>query len=738
MAASPTSPALPAHHADASRANAKGLHPGVLLDNLEEAVAVVDGEGALLLANAGWRSLSREYGWLCGDPSERGFLLDEARFQTAVAGAEAILRGLRSVLHGAQGAYECEFAPGAGTAAWLRLRAVALPGETQGLVTVSVQDVSARRKLEQDLRESHALFQHVIEGTGDAIFIFDMQGHFLMHNAVCRSLFPLIGQAGILGKRMEEVFPPEIAQTIQAQNQLVAATGRTVGYELDFETPGGRRAILVQKGLYRNHRSEPAGIIGIARDITGRKIAEEKLERSERHFRALIEKSADCIIILSREANLLYVSPAAKRIAGYDDGDLLGTNAFFWVHPDDLSAARQRFEELLELPGASVTAEYRTLCKDGNWKWMETTATNLLEDSSVQAVVLNIRDISERKEAEQALRRFEAIVESSIDGVFSVDPEGRVTSWNAAAERIFGYSEAEMRGASYRILVPEDRLEESREFAAAAFRGKALRDLETVRLARGGRRVEISLTLSPIQDRARRITGVAVIVRDISERCRLEKEVLEIADLEKHRIGQDLHDDLCQHLAGISMMGNLLYKELSGLGLKQAEDARQIAEMIRNAVDHARILAKGLSPLNIAQGGLMAGLEMLASNTETVFRMPCRFECPVAVHLEDLAVATHVYRIAQEALHNAVKHSRGTQAVITLETGPEGIAVTVRDDGVGLPESMQNHSGGGLGMHTMFYRARIIGATLQIARNATGGTSVVCRLPAHCARREEV
>ena len=702
-----------------------------LLDSLDEAVALVDRDGCLVGANETWQRLKNEFPWM-GNAENGAAVFDKTEFKKTSDAADFIMQGVQGTLQGLWSEFDQKFSVlRAGKPYWLRLRSKMLPG----FATVSLRDITAQCKAEQDLRESHSLFHRIVEGIGDGIFIYDLEGRFLMHNAACVDLFSLHSKS-VIGKRIEEVFSPDLAETILRQNQLVLGTGRTLGYELVIDGPEGRRNLLVQKGIYRNHRNEAVGIIGISMDITERKQAEEKLEKSERHFRALIEKSADCIVLLSAEGSITYASRPTQEITGFSLDELIGTSVFFWIHPDELPVARQRFQELLELPYASITLEVRTLCKDGRWKWMEATSSNLLQDPSMQAIVLNVRDISERKEAEQESRRFEAIVESSIDGILSVDVQGKITSWNPSARAIFGYSEAEILGANFDMLTPEDRWDENGRFADVVLRGKAIRDFETVRLGRGGERVEVSLTLSPIHDRNRRIAGVAVIVRDITERRRLEREVLEIADFEKHRIGQDLHDDLCQHLVGISMIGNLLYADLAGEGLPQAKEAKQVTHLIRNAVDHARILAKGLSPLNIAQGGLMAGLETLVANTEQIFRVPCCFECPVAVHINDIELATHIYRIAQEALHNAVKHSGGTKVVVRLAADEHSVEVVVSDDGVGLPDPQNRQSGiGGLGMHTMQYRARIIGAVLEILKNNKGGTRVVCRIPKRRSNR---
>ena len=710
------------------KAAAFSLPIDALLDSLEDASALIDREGRVARANPAWGRLRKEIPWLGGAQSAQPVLNEEA-FAAASREAEKILPGIRGVLQGAQSEFKHEFSISrSGKPCWFCVRAKALPAAAGAFALLSLRDVTTRRKAEQDLRESHALFHRIVEEAGEGFFIYDREGRFLMHNATCLNLLG-VAAPSVVGKLVEEVLPPQIAQNARNQNELVLATGRRVGYELALDTAEGRRNIQVGKGAYRNHRGETVGVIGVVRDITQRKQAEEQLKKSERHFRALIEKSKDSIVLLSAEGRITYVSPPMEQIFGFARDELVGTDVFFWIHPEDVQDAMQRFQEALELPDASLTVEMRSRCKDGQWKWTESTATNLLNDPAMQAIVLNVRDTSERKLAEQESRRFETIVESSTDGILSVDAEGKITSWNPGAERIFGYSEEEMLGVAFKTLTPEDQRKQCDEFSATVRRGKAIRDCETVRLARGGTRIEVSLSLSPILDRAGRFAGVAVIVRDISERRRLEREVLEIADFEKHRIGQDLHDDLCQHLVAISMIGNMLHLDLAGKGLPQAENAQQITQMIRNAVDHARILAKGLSPLNIAAGGLMAGLESLVSHTEQMFRVPCFFECGAAVHVEDTETATHLYRIAQEALHNAVKHSDGSMVIVRLTSDVEAVEVSVNDDGVGPPDPQKRPGGGGMGMHTMRYRARMIGASLEMLKNEKGGTTVVCRLP---------
>ena len=474
--------------------------------------------------------------------------------------------------------------------------------------------------------------------------------------------------------------------------------------------------------------------------ITGRKRAEEALAKSERHFRALIENSADCVALVDANGAVRYASPSTKRVFGFDPEEVVGTDAFLWVHPDDQEELKQTVEELKALPGASVVSQYRALRKDGGWQWMESTASNQLHDPAVAALIINQRDISERKAAEAALLRFEAIVESANEAIIGSDRDGTIVSWNPAARRIFGYSAEEALGRNIAMLVPPEREAEYEELISIRAHGKSVANFETVRVARDGRRIDVSLNGSPIRDRDRRITGYCVILHDITERHRMEREILRIADYEKQRLGHDLHDDLCQILAGISLLGNALYEELQGLAVPQAADALQVKEMALSAVARARNLAKGLSPLRLAGTGLIPALQALAAETERLYRIPCGFECDAPFEIESETEANHLYRIAQEALHNAIKHSQATQLRLCAQAKDGILVVAVRDNGIGMPEGRRpapaptDGRSGGLGMHTMSYRARIVGATLEFQRNPEGGTSVVCTLPLAAGR----
>lgn len=210
-------------------------------------------------------------------------------------------------------------------------------------------------------------------------------------------------------------------------------------------------------------------------------------------------------------------------------------------------------------------------------------------------------------------------------------------------------------------------------------------------------------------------------------RRRLEEEILHISEHEKQRIGQDLHDDLGQQLAGIWLLSDLLKASLADQGFPEAESAEKITNLLKNALELTRSLARGLHPVAMQAGGLIAALDELSTRTSDMFRIHCRCNCPPSLEMDN-TTATHLYRIAQEAVTNAVKHGLATELDIELSTNPHSTVLSVKDQGQGIDGPDPKECG--MGLRIMNYRADIIGGTLDIQRNHSGiGTSVICTIP---------
>jgi signal transduction histidine kinase len=225
------------------------------------------------------------------------------------------------------------------------------------------------------------------------------------------------------------------------------------------------------------------------------------------------------------------------------------------------------------------------------------------------------------------------------------------------------------------------------------------------------------------------------LTQEMAERARLEKELVEVSEREQRRIGHDLHDSLCQHLTGTALAGQVLGEKLAAKALPEAADANKVVELVEDGITIARNLARGISPVEVESQGLMAALGDLAGNISNVSKIVCVFECDPPVPVEDAAVGTQLYRIAQEAISNAIRHGKAKRVGISLSERGGIVTLSIEDDGSGLPDGWQK--GQGLGTRIMAHRAGIIGGEVAIEPNPTGGTLVRCWFPGNYRDKDE-
>ena len=216
------------------------------------------------------------------------------------------------------------------------------------------------------------------------------------------------------------------------------------------------------------------------------------------------------------------------------------------------------------------------------------------------------------------------------------------------------------------------------------------------------------------------------LLRDISRRKELEREVVEIASLEQRRIGQDLHDSVSQELTALNMLAGDLAETLRSDPSNASQLVERLVLGLQRSQQELRAVMRGLLPVSVDAEGLMAALSDLANRTQQEGKVTCVFDCPKPVLVEDNLIATHLYLIAQEAVHNAVKHARCRNIRISVESD-HLLVLRVQDDGIGIPDQpTENH--GGLGLRIMRNRAAIIRATLTIEPAQPTGTVVTCAL----------
>lgn len=342
------------------------------------------------------------------------------------------------------------------------------------------------------------------------------------------------------------------------------------------------------------------------------------------------------------------------------------------------------------------------------------------------AFALIRRDLALRQKAEAATRQLAAIVESSQDAIIGETLDGVIMSWNAAAQRLFGYTAAEAINQPITLLYPPGQAGEVGVKLDRLRREVPIEHFETSRIHKDGRRIDVSLSLSPIRDGGGQVVGVSAIARDITEQKTLQREVLEIAAREQRRIGQDLHDGLGQELTGLAMLAQRLAGLLADRALPEAGSAEKIARGLEQALNHVRALSRGLVPVEVDAEGLRVALEELAQRTSELNGITCTFRPDQPISLLDNQAATHLYRMSQEAVTNAIKHGRARHVDIRLKTAGSLATLEIRDDGVGFAEAVEEATGSGL--RIMRYRAALIGARLSIEPAEPSGTVVRCTL----------
>jgi two-component system sensor kinase FixL len=325
--------------------------------------------------------------------------------------------------------------------------------------------------------------------------------------------------------------------------------------------------------------------------------------------------------------------------------------------------------------------------------------------------------------------RLRAILDTAVEGIITIDERGLIESMNSAAEKTFGWKAKEIIGKNVNVLMPSPYKEQHDDYLANYLRTGHAKIIgigrEVVGQRKDGSLFPMDLAVSEVRLANRRL--FAGFVRDITERKRLEQEILEISDSERQRLGQDLHDGLCQHLAGIELMSQVLEQKLAAKSKADAARVAEIAGHVREAISQTRSLARGLFPVTLESEGLKSALEELAVNTEKMFGISCRLESRGEMKISDLAVATHLYRIAQEAVSNAFKHGKASKVTIELVFEPKRICLSVKDNGVGFSREAAKNKG--MGLRIMQYRAGMLGGTLSVEPNSSGGTSVVCLVP---------
>jgi len=504
---------------------------------------------------------------------------------------------------------------------------------------------------------------------------------------------------------------------------------------------------------YRTQDKRIDGVVITFVDITNRIRNERQLRENEARLRelnsSLEQRIAERTAVLSqREAELRTLAANVPALFSYLDADqvyryvnrryeecyerrsdqFLGKSALDLLGPEGYAAARPHIDKVLAGEADHYEADFEL--PDGRHTMDVVYVPDLDADGQVKGFFVLAQDITERKALQQQLyaseERLSAIVHAAGDGIVTIDHEGTVRDFNPAAVRIFGLETETAIGQDAGPLLPLE-CRGCTEYPACFHTARCPAVNGRARELTGCRQ---DGTLFPMEATVREVGRLGlyvVVVRDVSDRKALEREIIDASTLEQERIGRDMHDGIGQQLTAMSMLAGSIARRLTTAG--QREEGKQVKGLmdhLQETLVQTRALARGLSPVASDQEGLADALSAFAERVTATSKVDCRFEGPASVPVAD-GKRQHLYRIAQEAVHNALRHGQPRHIQIRLESDGQAAVLSVRDDGTAIPPAQDRQRG--LGLQIMSDRARIIGGRLTVEPAADAGTLVRCVIP---------
>ncbi|MCA9157328.1 MAG: PAS domain S-box protein, partial [Planctomycetales bacterium] len=404
---------------------------------------------------------------------------------------------------------------------------------------------------------------------------------------------------------------------------------------------------------------------------------------------------------------IVFVNEAMCQMAGYTADELIGrAPRKLQGEGTDRKALEKIHNDLLE--SGSCVAELVNYRKDGTPYDVELFITPLFDASGRRTNFVSIqRDITERKAIAEALRQehelSSTILKTSQNVTLVLNPQGHIELFNPYLEKITGYRFDEVKGKDwFDTFVPDLDRDTMRRLFSLAIAGNVTRGNVNPILTKDGRRRFIEWYDAPLTDSDGQLVGLLCSGQDVTDRLDMERHILDVASEEQRRIGTDLHDGVGQELTGLSMIADTLMIALSREDKPELKIAERIREGLQRALAQVRALSRGLNPVDVDSAGLMSSLAEMTARLSQLYGVTCEFRCEQSVLLADNQTATQLYRIAQEATTNAIRHAQPTQIVISLTCTKNVVTLRVVDNGSGIVES---ESPLGMGLRTMRYRA---------------------------------
>lgn len=595
----------------------------------------------------------------------------------------------------------------------------------------------------EEMKESEERFRLIVENAPFGYYRIDRGGVIEYVNPEWERMLGFSGRE-MRGRHITVTQPGDVRRRIIDETERVMA-GETVRGGFGLKRKDGSIAYLnyYSQPLYR--RGEIVGAEGFLSDITEIKNAELALTRSRLMLSRIIDGSPIPAFVIDGDHTVTHWNRACEKLTGYSAAVMVGTRrqwepfypekrptmADIVIHSARDPEAAKRYEG--EMTPSAVIREagqcerfFPLLGMEGRWLFF--TAA-LLRDAEgrIAGAIETLQDITERKKAEEEKLRahmeLEQIFNTTPVGMRVVDRDYRTIHINRRFMEMFDLDSSHFsKGGSVdwdRELVKTDRALMKRIPLGERYMEYEMR--ARVR----GREIVCMVHASPYFSRDGSVVGVIESFTDITETRTLQDGIMHIAETERQRIGQDLHDGLGQNLTAVTFLIEAMKEKTAHHAGAGVPDIEQIEGLVRNAIVQTRSLSRMLSPVEMERNGLRAALEEMAETTEKIYGVSCRVFQEGNFFVEDNQAATHLFYIAREAVTNSIKHGKAGRIAIRLVEEAGACSLTVRDDGSGAPEGPADT---GLGLRIMRYRAGLIGADFSAGNIEEGGFEVSVRI----------
>ena len=460
----------------------------------------------------------------------------------------------------------------------------------------------------------------------------------------------------------------------------------------------------------------------------------KELRESETRYRTIVEQTSDWIWEMDLNGRHVYSNHQLERILGYSEDEFSELSLDQIIHSQDMLEVNARLPSLIAAKRGWHGWVVRFRHKDGGYRYLESNAQPILDAAGGICGFRGAdRDITKRKNVEDRLRdserRLEAAQRIAKIGNWDWDIAKKELWWSDEVYRIFGFDPGQFKPSFegyLQTLHPKDRARVTAAVNRALNREEKYSIDFRIRLRDGTEKIVHSEgeVIFNQEGHATRMTGTA---QDVTERAQLERDLFATKERERARIGRDLHDGLGQELTGISLRLQSLVRTLASERSSHVQAAEELTALLQNTIGETRRVARILAPGFSTELGFGVALRALAEEVTTYSEAICSVECPADFDVQDDQVAANLYRISQEAVHNAIRHSDARNIEVLLSHDGESVTMEILDDGIGIPPASNRVDG--LGLKSMRYRARMIHGHLDVSPRTQGGTRIFCSCP---------